>query len=182
MPQVILRYFSAPVLAIVFSFAYPSFIAVRNDPLHIFAFTCAHIVVVFVLVVFIVPRMLNPLIPKTRREEGDRAYAPQVSSHPHIPISRPRHAKRLTNGRFCAVSTTFVSRRASRQLLAARAARRTATACRKARSTARSTTEREASGPNRRFDKGRDDPASLLRADHATGRTALLAWPGELVH
>lgn len=74
----VLRYFSAPVLAIIFSFAYPTFIAVRNDPLHIFGFTCAHLVVAVVIFVYIVPRSMDVLVPVKRREEGDRAYAPQV--------------------------------------------------------------------------------------------------------
>lgn len=74
----ILRYFSAPVLAIVFSFAYPAFIAVRNDPLHIFGFFCAHLMIATVVAVYIVPRSLNVIIPAKRREEGNRAYAPQV--------------------------------------------------------------------------------------------------------
>lgn len=66
------------MLAIVLSFGYPAFIAVRNDPLHIFAFFCAHLVPAFVIAIFCVPRALNPLVPAKRREEGDRAYAPQV--------------------------------------------------------------------------------------------------------
>lgn len=80
--QIILHYFAAPVLAIVFSFGYPVFIGVRNDPLHIFAFFCAHLVPAIVIGTFIVPRMLNPLVPVKRREEGKRAYAPQASLRP----------------------------------------------------------------------------------------------------
>lgn len=76
---VCLRYVTAPILIIVFSFGYPSFIAVRNDPLHVFSFLCAHTMIVLVVSIFIVPRALNVLIPVKRREEGDRAYAPQVS-------------------------------------------------------------------------------------------------------
>lgn len=74
----ILRYFSGPVLAIVFSFAYPTFIEKRNDPLHIFGFFCAHLTIATVVLGFTFPRFFNPLVPKKRREEGDRAYAPQV--------------------------------------------------------------------------------------------------------
>ena len=51
---------------------------VRNDPLHIFGFTCAHLVVVTVIAVYIVPRSMDCLVPVKRRDEGDRAYAPQV--------------------------------------------------------------------------------------------------------
>lgn len=75
---IVLRYFAAPVLAIILSFGYPAFIAARNDPLHIFCFFCAHLVPALVIASFIVPRMLNPLVPVKRREEGNRAYAPQV--------------------------------------------------------------------------------------------------------
>ena len=52
--------------------------AVRNDPLHIFGFTCAHLVVFTVIFVYIVPRSMDILVPAKRREEGVRAYAPQV--------------------------------------------------------------------------------------------------------
>jgi solute carrier family 6 (neurotransmitter transporter, GABA) member 1 len=75
---IVLRYVSAPVLCIVFSFGYPVFIAVRNDPLHIFGFTCAHLVVVTVIFAYIVPRSLDVLVPAKRHEEGVRQYAPQV--------------------------------------------------------------------------------------------------------
>lgn len=74
----VLRYFSAPVLIIILSFGYPTFIAVRNDPLHIFGFFCAHLVLVTVIIVYIVPRSMDILVPPKGREEGVRAYAPQV--------------------------------------------------------------------------------------------------------
>lgn len=74
----VLRYFSAPVLIIILSFGYPTFIAVRNDPLHIFGFFCAHLVFITVIIVYIVPRSMDILVPPKRREEGVRAYAPQV--------------------------------------------------------------------------------------------------------
>ena len=63
---------------IILSFGYPTFIAVRNDPLHIFGFFCAHLVLVTVILVSIVPRSMDILVPVKRREEGVRAYAPQV--------------------------------------------------------------------------------------------------------
>ena len=65
-------------LMIILSFGYPTFIAVRNDPLHIFGFFCAHLVLVTVILVYIVPRSMDILVPINRREEGVRAYAPQV--------------------------------------------------------------------------------------------------------
>lgn len=72
-----LRYISAPILAIVFSFAYPSFHKLRNDPLHIFCFAWAHLVMLFVVGFFIVPRALDVFVPIEKREvnvellEGD---------------------------------------------------------------------------------------------------------------
>ncbi|KAI7626703.1 hypothetical protein KC346_g1127 [Hortaea werneckii] len=74
----ILRYVAAPILAIVYSFAYPSFYAVRDDPLMIMAFIVAHMVVLMILVTYIMPNSLDILIPVDRRGEGDRTYAPQV--------------------------------------------------------------------------------------------------------
>ncbi|KAI7463306.1 SNF-domain-containing protein [Hortaea werneckii] len=74
----ILRYVAAPILAIVYSFAYPSFYAVRDDPLQIMAFIVAHMVVLMILVTYIMPKSLDILIPVDRRGEGDRTYAPQV--------------------------------------------------------------------------------------------------------
>lgn len=73
-----LRYISCPVLAIVFSFGYPTFRAVRRDPLMIFAFAVAHIAILTILSTLIIPRWIDPLIPSERREEGVRSYAPQV--------------------------------------------------------------------------------------------------------
>ncbi|KAH7202948.1 hypothetical protein BKA60DRAFT_641062 [Fusarium oxysporum] len=39
----VLRYISAPILAIIVSFAFPLFYTKRNDPLHIFAFASCQI-------------------------------------------------------------------------------------------------------------------------------------------
>ncbi|KAI7554549.1 SNF-domain-containing protein [Hortaea werneckii] len=74
----ILRYVAAPILAIVYSFAYPSFYAVRDDPLQIMAFIVAHMVVLMILVTYVMPKSLDILIPVDRRGEGNRTYAPQV--------------------------------------------------------------------------------------------------------
>ncbi|EOA88680.1 hypothetical protein ACJQWK_01735 [Exserohilum turcicum] len=73
-----LRYFAAPVLSIIFAFAYPSFYAVRGDPLQIFGFAVAHLIVLVAIVGFIVPKSMNIFIPPERREEGNRQYAPQT--------------------------------------------------------------------------------------------------------
>ncbi|PPJ56543.1 hypothetical protein CBER1_03909 [Cercospora berteroae] len=73
-----LRYISMPILAIVFSFSYPSFAAQRVDPLVIFAFAISHFTVLTVASTLIFPRWMDPLIPTERREESNRGYAPQV--------------------------------------------------------------------------------------------------------
>jgi len=74
----LLRYFAAPVLSIVFSFAYPNFYKVRGDPLQIFGFFVGHLIIAVAIVCFIVPRSLNIFIPSERRNEGIRKYAPQT--------------------------------------------------------------------------------------------------------
>lgn len=74
----LLRYFAAPVLSIIFSFAYPNFYAVRGDPLQIFGFFTAHLVLFIILLTFIWPRAMDVFVPKERRPEGVRRYAPQV--------------------------------------------------------------------------------------------------------
>ncbi|PVH86149.1 hypothetical protein DL98DRAFT_582737 [Cadophora sp. DSE1049] len=45
----ILRFVSAPILAIVFSFAYSAFYPNRGDPTHIFGFAISHLVMIFVV-------------------------------------------------------------------------------------------------------------------------------------
>ena len=62
----------------MYSFGYPSFYAVRDDPLQIMAFIIAHMVVLMILLTYIMPRALNFMIPSDRQDEGQRAYAPQV--------------------------------------------------------------------------------------------------------
>jgi solute carrier family 6 GABA transporter-like protein 1 len=72
----LLRYLSAPILAIIFSFGYPNFYKLRNDPLHIFGFATAHIALVIVGLGVIVPRWFDVLIPTERRNDGEYPYAP----------------------------------------------------------------------------------------------------------
>lgn len=74
----VLRYVSAPIMAIIFSFAYPSFYEVRNDPLHIFAFGVSHVVMVIVALGFIVPRAFDIFVPADKLHMGQNVYAPQV--------------------------------------------------------------------------------------------------------
>ena len=74
----VLKYISAPILAIIFSFAYPSFHAVRNDPLQIFAFAIMHLVMVIIALGFILPRWFDVFIPVERRGEADVPTIPGV--------------------------------------------------------------------------------------------------------
>jgi len=73
-----LRYFAAPVLSIIFAFAYPNFYEVRGDPLQIFGFFTAHLVVFIILLTFVWPRAMDIFVPAERRPEGIRKYAPQI--------------------------------------------------------------------------------------------------------
>ncbi|KAL1954029.1 hypothetical protein VTO42DRAFT_1807 [Malbranchea cinnamomea] len=67
---VLLRYISAPILAIIFSFAYPEFHTLRYDPLMITGFILTHICLLIVLLGFVMPRYYNVFIPPSRRHEG----------------------------------------------------------------------------------------------------------------
>jgi solute carrier family 6 GABA transporter-like protein 1 len=66
----LLRYISAPVLAIVFSFSYPEFHRLRYDPLMILGFTVSHIGLAIILFGFTVPRYYAVFVPPDRRHEG----------------------------------------------------------------------------------------------------------------
>ena len=74
----VLRYISAPILAMLTSFAYPTFNNVKNDPLHIFGFCVGHVVMALVVLGLVLPRSFDVFIPKTRQGEGDLPYAPAV--------------------------------------------------------------------------------------------------------
>ncbi|RYP57233.1 hypothetical protein DL769_009621 [Monosporascus sp. CRB-8-3] len=76
----VLKYISAPILSIVYSFAYPAFYEKRNDPVHIFAFTVAHFVIVIVVIGLVLPRFFDVFVPMARRGEGEISYAPQVTA------------------------------------------------------------------------------------------------------
>ncbi|KAG4441874.1 hypothetical protein IFR05_002675 [Cadophora sp. M221] len=75
----ILRFISAPILAIVFSFAYPAFHPKRNDPTHIFGFAISHLVMVFVVGVLVVPKSLDIFVPEAHREIRDIPTIPNVT-------------------------------------------------------------------------------------------------------
>ena len=75
----VLRYGSAPILAMVTSFAYPKFYANgRMDPLHIAGFTFAHCTVLLVIIGLILPRALDVFVLPEKRDDWKAQYAPQV--------------------------------------------------------------------------------------------------------
>ncbi|CAD0115502.1 unnamed protein product [Aureobasidium uvarum] len=67
---VLLRYVSGPVLAIIFSFAFPEFHELRYDPMMIAGFILSILGMVGVLLGFVVPRYYDCFVPWQRREEG----------------------------------------------------------------------------------------------------------------
>ncbi|KAK2608579.1 hypothetical protein QQS21_002926 [Conoideocrella luteorostrata] len=73
-----IRYISCPILSIILSFSYPAFYKVRMDPLHIFAFTVAHFIMVIAAAGFIFPRAFDVFIPPERRDKDSTVYAPQI--------------------------------------------------------------------------------------------------------
>ncbi|KAL6918987.1 hypothetical protein ACHAPO_009263 [Fusarium lateritium] len=77
-----LKYITGPAVALVFSFAYPKFLnSYRNNPPYIYSFVLMHMVVLFIVGAFVVPRFFNILIPAHRLERGDGKYdvAPQMT-------------------------------------------------------------------------------------------------------
>jgi solute carrier family 6 GABA transporter-like protein 1 len=67
---ILLRYISGPVLAIIYSFAYPEFHTLRYDPMMIAGFILAHITMLVVILGFTIPRYYDAFIPMERRMEG----------------------------------------------------------------------------------------------------------------
>jgi solute carrier family 6 GABA transporter-like protein 1 len=76
----LLKYVAAPILAIIFSFGYPQFYALRNDPVYIFGFIVSHFILITIGLGFIVPRWFDVFVPAHRREDGQRPTAPNVLS------------------------------------------------------------------------------------------------------
>ncbi|KAJ5094955.1 Sodium:neurotransmitter symporter [Penicillium argentinense] len=81
---ILLRYVSAPVLAIVFSFAYPEFYSLRYDPMMIAGFTLAHIGLLTILLAVVLPRYYAVLIPSHRRAEGTEVTVANQTLHQGI--------------------------------------------------------------------------------------------------
>ena len=44
----------------------------------VFAFVIGHLAIVTIISLLILPQWLSPIIPRERKDEGDRGYAPQV--------------------------------------------------------------------------------------------------------
>lgn len=85
---VLLRYVSGPILAIIFSFAYPEFYTLRYDPLMITGFILAHLGLLMILLGFVMPRYYDAFIPPERRGEGT---GPTVAGVPREPDATPAH-------------------------------------------------------------------------------------------
>ncbi|KAF2106895.1 hypothetical protein BDV96DRAFT_506976 [Lophiotrema nucula] len=66
----LLRYVSGPVLAIIFSFAFPEFHTLRYDPMMITGFILSIICMVIMILGFIMPRYYDIFVPPHRRDEG----------------------------------------------------------------------------------------------------------------
>lgn len=74
----VLRYISAPILAIIASFSYPTFYnEKRMDPLHIFGFVNAHLSTLIVVIGLIVPRALDVFVVHERRNDSKVDFVPQ---------------------------------------------------------------------------------------------------------
>ena len=67
---VLLRYISGPVLAIIFSFAFPEFHQLRYDPMMITGFILSILGLTAIVVGCILPRYFGVLLPPERRDES----------------------------------------------------------------------------------------------------------------
>ncbi|KAL8840777.1 MAG: hypothetical protein Q9176_003623 [Flavoplaca citrina] len=74
----LIRYISAPILFIVYSFAYPEFWTLRNDPVYIFGFILAHFCLIFAVSALVLPRYYDVFVPMHRLDDGKRMVAPGV--------------------------------------------------------------------------------------------------------
>lgn len=66
----LLRYISGPILAIIFSFAFPEFHTLRYDPMMVAGFILSLLGVSIVLFGFVAPRYYGAFIPAHRKMEG----------------------------------------------------------------------------------------------------------------
>lgn len=68
-----------PILAIILSFSYPSFNAVRHDPCHVVGFVVANMTMLYVAVGWFLPKFYDPFVPIEKRGEGHLDFAPNES-------------------------------------------------------------------------------------------------------
>jgi solute carrier family 6 GABA transporter-like protein 1 len=59
-----------PILAIILSFSYPSFNAVRHDPCHVVGFVVANMTMLFIAVGWLMPKFYDPFVPVEVRGRG----------------------------------------------------------------------------------------------------------------
>lgn len=64
------RYVSGPVLAIIFSFAFPEFHTLRYDPMMVAGFILSILTLVAMIIGFVIPRYYAVFISPERRNEG----------------------------------------------------------------------------------------------------------------
>lgn len=74
----LLRYVSGPILAIIFSLAYPAFDQVSNDPLYILGFIVAHFLLLWIVVGWLMPTWFDVFVVPERRDDWKQPYAPNV--------------------------------------------------------------------------------------------------------
>ena len=82
----IVRFISAPILAIIVAFNYPQFYELRHDPLHIFGFANAHIAMFLVVAGLVVPSWFSVIVPPSRKVDNVPATVPGVATDPSIVI------------------------------------------------------------------------------------------------
>jgi solute carrier family 6 GABA transporter-like protein 1 len=90
----LLRYISGPVLAIIFSFAFPAFHKIRYDPMMIAGFILSILTVVVILVGFVMPRYYDAFIPVSRQEGTEPTAAQDTKGElAGMPVSQVANAE-----------------------------------------------------------------------------------------
>lgn len=74
-----IRFYSAPILGIVFSLGYPAVAAIRYDPLQIFGFIVGHLSMLIIAFGLVFPRMMDVFVPAERRGEGEIPFSPNLT-------------------------------------------------------------------------------------------------------
>jgi solute carrier family 6 GABA transporter-like protein 1 len=75
----LLRYVSVPILAMILSFSYPSFNAVRHESCHIVGFIVANMTMLFIAVGWLMPKFYDPFVPVEVRGRGHLDFVPNES-------------------------------------------------------------------------------------------------------